>query len=211
MARRHRRGSEILPLARLVVERRALRGGLAELGKVQCSRAREGEGRGCEVLLLREEEHQAAGLALVAAGDVKVEDGGDAAGDFAEEGCARGVVGLGLVHGDDEMGELVGAVEVGRAGLWRWWRRRSRRRRRWWASRVTVISFERDLVAIDALSSIQIHIELATLSRLALPKLRLPIERDRAVAANLEPIVWVLALVTLEDMCRCCFIFCQSA
>lgn len=117
MARRHRRGSEILLLARLVVERRALGGGLAQAGKVEGPRAGKVKGRGREILLLWEEEHEAACLALVAAGDVKVEDGGDAARDFAEEGCSRGVVRLGLIHGDDEVGELVGAVEVGRAGL----------------------------------------------------------------------------------------------
>lgn len=153
--------------------------------------------------MLWKEEHEAACLALVAAGDVKVEDGGDAAGDFAEEGCSWGVVGLGLIHGDNEMGELIGAVEVGWAGLlMRRWRRR---RRWWWTSRVTIISFEGDLVAIDSLSSIQIDVELATLSRLALPKLCLSIKRDRAVTANFESIVWVLVLVALEHMGRCCF------
>lgn len=154
--------------------------------------------------MLREEEHEAACLALFAAGDVKVEDGGDAAGDFAEEGCSSGVVGLGLVYGDDEVRELIGAVEVSRAGLLvRLWRRRRWWRR--WASRVTIISIESDLVAIDSLSSIQIDVELATLSRLALPKLCLSIKRDRAVTSNLESIVWVLVLVALEHMGRCCF------
>jgi hypothetical protein len=84
-------------------------------------------------------------------------------------------------------------------------RRRRRRRRWWWASRVTVISLEGDLVAIDSLSSIQVDVELAALSRLALPKLRLAIKRDRAVTSNLESIVWILVLVALEHMGRCCF------
>lgn len=117
MVRRHRRDSKILLLARLVVKRSALGGGLAQPGKVEGSRAGKGKGRGREILLLREQEDEAACLAFVAAGDVKVEDGRDAAGHFAEEGCSRGVVGLGLVHGDDEMRELIGAVEVSRAGL----------------------------------------------------------------------------------------------
>lgn len=156
--------------------------------------------------MLWEEEYEAACLAFVAAGDVKVEDGGDAAGNLAEEGCSWGVVGLGLVNGDDEVRELVGAVEVGRACLLvRRWRRR--RRRWWWASRVAVISLESNLVAIDSLSAIQIDVVLATLSRLALPKLCLSIKRDRAVASNLESIVWILVLVALQHMGGCCFTF----
>lgn len=70
---------------------------------------------------------------------------------------------------------------------------------------MTVISLEGDLVAIDSLSSIQVDVELAALSRLALPKLRLAIKRDRAVTSNLESIVWILVLVALEHMGRCCF------
>lgn len=72
---------------------------------------------------------------------------------------------------------------------------------------MTIISLESNLVAIDTLSSGQIDVILATLSRLALPKVRLSVKRDRAVASNLESIVWVLVLVTLEDMRRCCFTF----
>jgi len=103
------------------------------------------------------------------------------------------------------MRELIRSVEVGRASPWtRWWSKMRRRRR---ASRVTIISLESNLVAVDTLSSIQIDVILVSLSCLALPELRLSVIRDRAVASYLESIVWILVVVALEDMCRCCLTF----
>lgn len=65
---------------------------------------------------------------------------------------------------------------------------------------MAAISIEANLVAVDALSAVEIDVILATLAGLALPELRLPVIRDTAIAANLESIVWCLILVTLEDM-----------
>lgn len=161
-----------------------------------------------EILLLREEEHKAALLAFVAAGDVKVEDGRDAVGNLAKVGRSRGIVRLGLVHRDDEVRVFISSVEICRASLWRSWRSsglRWRRRRR--TSGVATISIEANLVAVDALSAVEIDVILPTLAGLALPELRLPVIRDTAITANLESIVWRLTFVTLQDMSWGCVTF----
>jgi hypothetical protein len=111
------------------------------------------------------------------------------------------------------MRELIGPIEISRAGLWGWrgWRRRWRRWRRWWrrwwASVVTIISLEGYLVAVDTLPSVKVDVILTTLSCLTLPELRLSVKRNRTITGNLESIVWILVLVTLEDVCWCCLTF----
>jgi len=65
--------------------------------------------------LLGEEEDETAQLAAVAGGDVEVENGGDVGRHFAVKGGAICLVRRRLGHGDDEMWELVLAIEIGRA------------------------------------------------------------------------------------------------
>lgn len=86
-----------------------------ELGEVDLAVTAEGESRGLEVLLLGEEEDQAAGLALVRLRDVEVVESGLGRGDGAVVRGARGCVGRRRVHGDDQVRSGVLAVEVGRA------------------------------------------------------------------------------------------------
>lgn len=95
----------------VVVGGRRASGGL-ERSKVDLTIAAEGVGRSLEVLLVGEEEDQAARLAGVRGGDIKVEDARDAGGDGAVVGGTRSVVGLGGVDGDDQMRVLVVAREI---------------------------------------------------------------------------------------------------
>lgn len=72
---------------------------------------------------------------------------------------------------------------------------------------MAAISIEANLVAVDALSTVDIDVILPTLAGLALPELCLPVIRDTAIAGNLESIVWCLILVTLEDVSWGCLTF----
>jgi hypothetical protein len=91
-----------------------------ELRKVDLACARDGERRRLEVLLLGEEEDDGASLASVRSGDVEVEDGAGVRVDFAVVGSSWGRVGGGRVYGDDEVGVLIVAVQVCRAGCRGW-------------------------------------------------------------------------------------------
>ncbi len=194
--------AEVGLLAGLVVVGGALGGSRLELGKVELAVAGNGEAGRLEVLLLGEEEDEAALLALVAGGDVKVKDGGDVAVDDAKEGRAGGRVGLGLVDGDDEVRELVGAAQVGRAGLGGRGRRRRRRRRR--AVGVAAVRLESDLAAVGALVLFVVDVPLALLTGGAFKEGGLAVPGDGAVAANGEAAVGDLALVALQDTGRGC-------
>lgn len=70
--------------------------------------------------MLREQEHERAGLAGVRGWDVEVEDGADLWRDGAVVGSAIGGGGFARVNWDDEVRVLVLSVEVGRARSSRW-------------------------------------------------------------------------------------------
>jgi hypothetical protein len=93
---------------------RSSRGELVEL---DTTGARHGEVRGLKVRLLGEEEDEAALLASVARGDVKVEDGAVAGAQVGKVlGTVRGARHI-LVDGDDGVRGLVGTGQGGRATL----------------------------------------------------------------------------------------------
>lgn len=180
-------------LGGLVVVGGATGSGVLELGKVELAVALEGEARGLEVLLLGEEEDEAALLAGVAAGNVKVENGRDVAVDVAKVRGALGGVRVGLVDGDDQVRELVRAVEVGRAGVL------GRRGRRGRAVLVAAVRHERHLAAVDALVGLVVDVVLAVLAGGALVKGGLAVEADGAVAADFEAALGGLPFVALQD------------
>jgi len=88
-----------------------------ELREAALAGAGDGVRGRVEVFLLREEEDEAACLARVGLRDVEVEDGAGVRVDFAVVGRAGGLVGGGGVDGDDEVGVLVVAIQVGGAGV----------------------------------------------------------------------------------------------
>lgn len=90
---------------------------LGQLSKVDLAVTAESESGSLEVLLLGEEEDEAASLIRVRLRDVEVVQGRLRRGDGAVVGGARGVVRRGRVNRDDQVRSLVRAVEVSRAAL----------------------------------------------------------------------------------------------
>lgn len=176
----------------LVVERGATGSGVLELGKVKLAVPVKGKGRRLEVLLLGEEEDEAALLAGIAAGNVKVENGRDLVANFTKVRCALGGVRVRLVNGDDEVRELIRAVEVGRAGF-------LGRRRRRRAVLVAAVRHESHLATVGTLLGLEVDIVLAILASGALVKGVLTFVRNGSVAANLEAVVGNLAFIALKD------------
>lgn len=189
-------------LGRLVVVSGALRSRRRELGKVELAVTSKGVVGCLKILLVREEEDQAALLASIRGGDVKVEDGRDGARDGTKVLRSRGRVRVGAVNGNDQVRELVRPVEVGRASLRR--RRRGGRRRRWRRSTsfVASVCMKRDLAAVDALVRLVVDVDLVILASLALVKLRLAVVRHGSVAGNREARGRLLVEIALQDACR---------
>lgn len=184
--------------AGLVVVGGALARRAREAGEADVAGAGEGEGGGLEVLLLGEEEDEAALLALVLVGDVEVEDGGHAAGEVAKVRGAGGVVGRVLVDGDDQVGELVGAAQVDGASLGSG---RRRGRLGLGAFVVAAVGPECDLLAVDA-AGLEVEVELVIGLGFTRVELSLAQVGETAVAVNLEATVRNLTLVTLQGVGR---------
>lgn len=192
MSGRNSHDAEVRLLSGLVVEGGTLGSDALELGEVKLAVAGEVETGGLEVRLLGEQEDEAALLALVAARDVEVEDAGLVLGNFAKVGSSGGGVGVALVDVDDEMGEFIGAVQVGRAGCG-WWRG--------FAVTMAPVGLESHLAAVGALVGLEVDIVLAGFSGGALIEFSLALVGEGAVTADAEAVVGFLAFVTLENLC----------
>lgn len=192
MSRGDSHNTKVSLLSGLVVEGSALGSDSLELGEVKLAVAGEVEAGSLEIRLLGEQEDEAALLALVAARDVEVEDAGLVLGDFAKVGRSWRGVWVVLVNVDDEMGEFIRAVQVGRAGCW-WWRRL--------AVAVASVGLESHLAAVGALVGLEVDVVLAGFPGGALIEFSLALVGEGAVTANAEAVVGLLALITLKDLC----------
>lgn len=104
----------LLDVRAVVVVGRTLGGGV-KLSEVDLAIAAERVRRSLEILQVREEENEAAGLAGVRVGNVEVEDRRHSVGDGSVERGARRLVRGRRVNGDDQVGILIVAREVRRA------------------------------------------------------------------------------------------------
>ena len=102
--------SEVRLLTRLVGVGGLLASGALKLGEVNLTRARKGERRGLEVLLLGEQEDNGAGLAGIGSGYIEVEDRAGVTVDLTIVGSTEGLGGLLRVDRNDQVGILVGAI-----------------------------------------------------------------------------------------------------
>jgi hypothetical protein len=107
VSRRNAEVSEVALLAGLVGVCSPLGSWASQLAEVDIPATRDSEAGCLEVLLVRKEEEDGAGLARVGDGNVEVEDGAGVTVDLAVVRGSVGLVRVLRVDGNDEVGELV--------------------------------------------------------------------------------------------------------